>query len=100
MPGWPAFEIHLSDIPSSTYPMFPPGYATIRMSADIGWASMPEEIREVAEVMAVRAWQARQAGQSDMVGSDDTGQQMVSNYISGRDRQTLMRYRWRSVEII
>lgn len=99
-PGWPAFAIQFSDVPTGTYPYFPQGYRNVRISADIGWSEMPEEIREVAEVTAVRAWQARQAGQSDLVGADEIGQPLVSNYLSRRDRDTLSRYRWRSVEVI
>ena len=101
-PGWPAFEIWMTDIPASSnsLPTFEGGFDTIRMTADIGWAQMPLEVREVAEVTVVRAWQARQAGQTDEAGTDENGTSTISRYLSGRDMQTLMRYRWRSIEIV
>lgn len=101
-PGWPAFEIWMTDIPAAanSLPTFEGGFDTIRMTADIGWAQMPVDVREVAEVTVVRAWQARQAGQTDEAGTDENGTVTVSRHLSARDMQTLMRYRWRSIEIV
>ena len=39
--------------------------------------------------MVVRAWHARQSGQTDIVGNDETGAPIVSRYLSARDRDTL-----------
>ena len=101
-PGWPAFEIWMTDIPSAANPLptFQQGFATIRHTSDIGWAQMPPDVREVGEVAVVRAYKARQAGQTDEVGNDETGVQTISRFISARDRETLMRYRQRVIEII
>jgi hypothetical protein len=92
-PGWPATRIELSDYPTSGFWYFPTGYNTVRLKAVLGWPAIPDEITDVALTMAVRAWHARQSGQTDIVGTDETGAPVVSRYISGRDRETLKRYR-------
>jgi hypothetical protein len=87
--GWPATELHLSDL-SGDY--FPSGYDTVRLTGTFGWASVPAEVREIAASTVVRAWHAKQAGQTDIIGNDDTGRPQVSRYVSKRDRDTLARY--------
>jgi hypothetical protein len=92
-PGWPATRIELSDQPTGGYWYFPVGYNTVRLKAVLGWPAIPDEITDVALTMAVRAWHARQSGQTDIVGNDETGAPIVSRYLSSRDRETLKRYR-------
>lgn len=91
--GWPATRIELSDHPAGGIFYFPRGYDTIRLRAVTGWPAIPDEITDLALTMVVRAWHARQSGQTDIVGNDETGAPVVSRYISGRDRETLKRYR-------
>lgn len=97
-PGWPAFRIVLTDIPSSAVPFayFPPGYQNIRAAGTFGWSAIPDELTDVALTTTVRAWQARMAGQSDIVGTDEYGRPLVSRYVSGRDRETLTRFKFKS----
>lgn len=90
-PGWPATRIELSDMPGGGYRYFPSGYETVRVKAICGWSAIPDDLVDVAITMAVRAWHARQSGQTDIVGNDETGAPIVSR--SGRDRETLKRYR-------
>ena len=92
-PGWPATRIELSDAASGGYWYFPCGYDTVRLRAVTGWPAIPDDIIDVACTMVVRAWHARQSGQTDIVGNDETGAPVVSRYISGRDRETLKKYR-------
>jgi hypothetical protein len=92
-PAWPATRIELSDMPTGGFRYFPAGYATVRMTAVTGWPAIPDDITDVALTMVVRAWHARQSGQTDIVGSDETGAPMVSRYLSSRDRETLRKYR-------
>jgi len=90
-PGWPAMWVHLSDRASRRY--FPPGYATISMTATTGWAAIPDDLIDVALTTATRAWHARQSGQADVVGNDDTGAPLVSRFVSGFHWATLKAYR-------
>ena len=92
-PGWPATRIELSDHPVSGYRYFPAGYSTVRVKAVTGWPAIPDDITDLACTMVVRAWHARQSGQTDIVGNDETGAPIVSRYISARDRDTLKAYR-------
>ena len=91
--SWPATRIELTDVPGGGFRYFPAGYETVRVKAVCGWAAIPDDITDVALTMVVRAWHARQSGQTDIVGNDETGAPVVSRYISGRDRETLKRYR-------
>jgi len=93
-PGWPPTEIWLSDVPSpgNVYPYFPAGLATVRITGTGGWAALPDEVIEIATTTVVRAWHARQSGQADIVGTDETGAPIVSRYVSLRDRITLREY--------
>lgn len=98
-PGWPGFEVWMTDIPSAanSLPVFLRGYQNVRMTGAFQWAATPPELIQVGEVAAVRAWQARQSGQSDSTGSNELGEPLVSRYISGEDRNIVDHYRWRPV---
>lgn len=97
-PGWPYFRIVLSDVPSQTQPFtyFPAGYRNVRAAGTFGWPAIPDELTDVALTTTVRAWQARMAGQADVVGMDEYGRPVVSRYVSGRDRETLTRFKFKS----
>lgn len=100
--GWPGTEIWITDIPTAanSYPYFPPGFGTVRVTATWGWAAMPDEIIDLALTTAVRTWTGRQAGQADIIGTDEFGKPIVSRYLSGRDRATLQRYAEKAVLVI
>ncbi len=89
-PGFPATMVVLSDRGSRQ--TFPVGYGTILMTATTGFESIPDDVAEVAVVAAVRAWHAREAGQTDIVGTDEFGRPLVSRFFSTRDYGTLMTY--------
>lgn len=91
-PAAPYSEVWLSDIPASGFATFPVGLGNVRITATWGPAAIPDDVAEVAAVIAMRAWFARQAGQQDIVGTDDMGRPLVSRFVSGRDRDTLRRY--------
>lgn len=81
-PGWPAMWVQLSDHPAGLHHSFHAGRETISMTCTAGWAAIPDEITDVAVTTAVRAWHARMNGQADIVGSTDTGEPLVSRYVS------------------
>jgi len=101
-PGWPGTEVWMTNIPSTTntYPYFPVGYDTVRVTGVWGWSDMPLEVRDVAERTVIRAFQSRQAGEADGTGSADIGEQLIRSALTAADRRTLMRFAWRSVDII
>ena len=94
-PGYPYTELVMTNVPSvgNGLPRFCPGLDTIRITGTWGWPQIPDEIREVAEVMAVRAWAGRQAGQTDQIGVSEGGMPIISRTVSLRDRETLGRFR-------
>ena len=101
-PGWPFTEVWMSDIPSSstTTPYFPPGYANVRLTGTFGWAAIPADLTEVAEVAVVRAFNGRQTGQHDTAGGEETGVAMISRLFDIRDLRTIEHYAWKPVYVI
>jgi hypothetical protein len=91
-PGWPATRLLLSDRPAGSHAHFPTGYDTVRMTATTGWAAIPDDITDVALTAATRAWHSAQAGQADIVGTNEMGAPMVSRFFSARDLGTLRAY--------
>ena len=91
--GWPATRIELSDYGTGGYYAFPAGYATVRVKAVTGWPAIPDDIAGLAITMVVRAWHARQSGQTDIVGNDETGAPVISRFLSAQDWLTLKAYR-------
>jgi hypothetical protein len=91
-PGWPATRIEMSDHPTSGYGAFPEGYETVRALMSPGWPAIPDDITDVALTAATRAWHSVQAGQQDIVGTDEMGRPMVSRFFSSRDFATLRAY--------
>jgi hypothetical protein len=85
----------MTNVPSANNysPLFYAGYNTVRITGTFGWSQIPDEIKEIGEVMAVRSWSARQAGQTDQIGVSEMGQPVISRTLSIRDRETLARYR-------
>lgn len=92
-PDWPGFWLIFKDVVSGSVSDWGTGYGNITIVGDFGWQAIPPEVTEVAEIVATRAWYARQSGQADLVGSDETGQPLVSRFLSPRDRDTLRAYR-------
>ena len=91
VPGFPATKVILSDM-SPNRRTFPRGFATISMTATTGWDAIPDDITELALTAATRAWHAVEAGQQDIVGTDEMGRPLVSRFFSARDLETLYTY--------
>lgn len=91
-PGWPGNRIEIVDIPLGGIGYFPPGYDTVRVTMTTGFAAIPDDVTEVAQVAAARAWHAVQAGQQDIVGTDEMGRPLISRFFSARDKETLAAY--------
>lgn len=93
--GWPATRVVLSDYPVGAFAYAAPyGYAVTEVSGNYGWAAIPDELKDLAETAVVRAFSARAGGQSDLIGNDETGQPLVSRFLSGDHRRLVESYRW------
>jgi hypothetical protein len=91
-PGWPATWLYLTGQPGAVRSYFSEGFDIVSMTATTGWDAIPDEITEVALTAATRAWHGIQAGQQDIVGTDEMGRPMVSRFFSARDLGTLRTY--------
>lgn len=92
LPGWPYTRIEFTDFPIGMFSYFPHGYDTVRVTMTTGWAAIPDDIIDLALTAATRAWHAVQAGQTDIVGTDEMGRPLVSRFFSARDLETLATY--------
>jgi hypothetical protein len=72
-PGWPATSIVLADIPRGPFDVFPRGVANVRVRMEAGFDQTPDDIVELAEIVTIRAWQARMAGEAEVIGTSETG---------------------------
>lgn len=101
-PGWPATEIWISDVPSSstTYPYFPPGYDNVRITGTAGWAAVPDDVVAVAYSLGTAAWRARGAGGGDSFTIGTDGSRTFERMLSEKDRRTLEKYMLREVLIV
>lgn len=91
-PGWPFSRIEFTNYPTGMYAVFPYGYNTVRVTMTTGFAAIPDDITELALTAAARAWHAVQAGQQDIIGTDEMGRPLVSRFFSLRDKGTLRAY--------
>lgn len=92
-PGWPGFWIVFKDVVTGVVSDFGSGYGNIVLVHDGGWAAIPAELSDLGYRVAVRAWSARNAGQQDMLGSDETGTPIVSRFASTMDWKILKSFR-------
>lgn len=93
--GWPATRIHISDVPAGAFTeAASEGFGIAEVNGAFGWEAIPDELKDVAETAVVRAFSARAGGQSDLIGNDETGQPLVSRFLSGDHRRLVESYRW------
>lgn len=82
--GWPKHGIELSDIPVGTYSTsysyttFPIGRNVVKVTAYWGWgtttiAGVPDDIRNAATELAIRAWRGKDMNFSDVIGVEGLG---------------------------
>lgn len=95
-PGWPATRLYLHNGGgTSPFSQASDGVGIAEVVMETGFAAEPDDVVEIAETAVVRAWNGRQAGQADIIGSDEDGAPIVSRFVSSKDRATLEQYTWR-----
>jgi hypothetical protein len=99
-PGWPAMYVRLSDDPAGDHSVFGEGFETVSMTCTAGWAAIPDDIIDVALTTAVRAWHGTQAGQTDIVGTDEMGAPIVSRFVAPFHWKAIQAYRVKRPAVI
>lgn len=106
-PGWPFFEVLLTNVPSpsSTYPVFYPGYANIRLigpgpctgaasaSSFTGWPAIEDTIKDIALKCVVSGFRGRASSGTDTMTINIDGGRTYEAMLSYTDRMTLDRHR-------
>lgn len=99
-PGWPAFYVALSDRAAGLHHSFHGGRDNVSMTCTAGWAAIPDDLIHVALTTAARVWSARQGGQVDIVGTDDTGAPIVSQSVAREHWGIIKGYRPKKPQVI
>lgn len=89
--GWPATWLHLSNM-STQHRVFPVGYDTVRATMTTGFAAIPDEVTNLALVVAQRWWNARQSGYQQVEGVDENGQPIAARFFQLPEFQVLKTY--------
>jgi len=90
--GWPATEIHLTDMPTGTVSQFSAGYNTARLTGALGWAAVPADVAGIGVNVIIRRYQARGSGVATALGSEDFGARIL-RWTSPEEREKLNWYR-------
>lgn len=93
--GWPAFKVKLTDA-ATVYTTFTQGYDTVEVtpdSAGFGWAAIPVELSQIGLVLGTRMFQARQSGETLVIGSTDFGTSIARFLPEPEFRAILNRFR-------
>ena len=101
-PGWPATELHMTNIPSQVnpYPAFFPGYGSVRLWGQMGWPAMPTGIVGLAERVVAALWQMKSGGGAYQVAPGSDSAVQIPHLLSVDDWKTLQRYTIKSMEIV
>jgi hypothetical protein len=91
--GWPATRIVISDRPTGGIPYFWPGKRVVRVTMAEGWASIPLDIRAIAQRASEGAYLAKGSGASGVTLIGATGGMTVLRNIAPADMDTLTWYR-------
>lgn len=106
-PGWPFFEVLLTNVPhpSTTFPVFYPGYANIRLIGPgpctgaataipfTGWPVIEDAIRDIAIKCVLVAFRGRTTAGTDTQTINIDGSRTFESMLSYTDRMTLERHR-------
>ncbi len=90
-PAWPATWL-LLPVSATPYRWFPKGYDTVRMTATTGFAAIPDDVTNLALVVAQRWWNARQSGYQQLDGADEQGRPVAARFFQLPEYQTLKAY--------
>jgi hypothetical protein len=101
-PGYPATEIHMTNIPSPSnpYPAFFPGYGNVRLWGVTGWPAIPTGIVGLAERVVVALWQMKSGGGAYQVAPGSDATEQIPHLLSIDDWKTLKRYTIKTMETV
>lgn len=76
--GWPGWRVMLTE-KATTYGVFTRGFDTVRITPSGGWdfATTPQMLKRIADIVGVRMFQARKTGETLVIGTTDFGQVMA-----------------------
>ena len=92
LPRHPADWIYLSDIPTGGVYYFAPGFGTVTVVGDFGFAAIPDALTDVATTCVVSKYRARGAGGGDNYTLGVDGERTFERYLGYEDKITIRRY--------
>jgi hypothetical protein len=88
-PGFPFTAISMSDQPMGWWYRFFPGKRTVKLTARLGWAAWPEDVKQIGYNVLIRLYRAKASGEGDVVGTNALGNAIVARRISPEERKML-----------
>ena len=97
-PGEPYHYIEFVDVTTGNWGSFPAAYSNVNITDGLfGWATPPADLVTIASAWSIRMWKARAAGDADIIGTTEFGEQIVSDRFPAQWRRTIDAYRFRAV---
>lgn len=93
-PGEPYQFIEFVDVTSGAWSSFPAGYSNVEITGTFGWNAVPADLVAIASAWAIRQWKSRAAGDADILGTTEFGEQIVSDRFPAQWRRTIDAYRF------
>lgn len=93
VPGEPYHYVEITDNPSGDYGTFPDALRNVELTGTFGWSEVPGDLSGLATRQLVRAYLSRSSGQTDVVGSDQMGNAVISRLWSQPDLLMIANYR-------
>lgn len=92
-PDEPYQYVEITDNPDGDFGRFPDALRNVELTGTFGWDEVPADLAELATRQLVRAFLARSSGQTDVVGSDQAGNAIISRLWSQPDLLMVQNYR-------
>jgi len=91
--GEPYHYLQMVDLTTGSWSTFPSGYENVTITGTFGWSIVPPDLVAIASAWAIRQWKSRAAGDADILGTTEFGEQVVSDRFPAQWRRTIDTYR-------
>jgi hypothetical protein len=91
--GEPYQYLQMVDVPTGAWSTFPAGYDNVTITGTFGWEVVPPDLVAIASAWAIRQWKSRAAGDADILGTTEFGEQIVSDRFPAQWRRAIDQYR-------
>lgn len=92
-PAEPYHYIEFKDVTTGAHSQFEYGFGNVVAVGLFGWHAVPDDLVHIATAWAVRRWKARATGDSEVLGTDEFGGQVVTDRLPAEWKRVIDSYR-------